>query len=264
MQSSRVRLMLIALLGVFAFGAVAAAAAQAEEAPFWTRETVRLGAGETHYITGKLLKEGETGAVPSVLSAATGQTVTCTGGKLKEGVLLGSAAGNPGTNDEVVVFTGCTVVNNGSACSVEGGTVTTNNVKSELVENVESSKVGKKLLVEFFPNKGVQFATLKFTGTACTVKSTIVEGQVAAEVLTDPGELPVELPNAKTEAHSWLLKFPKTPVTEVWLIKGGTGEVHVLETLKSFSEPSTLTGTALVLLANKELKTEEVNWSPLP
>ncbi len=263
MQSSRVRLMLVALLGVFAFGAVVAAAAQAEEAPFWSREGVRLGAGETHYITGKLLKEGEAGAVPSVLRAATGQTVTCTGGKLKEGVLLGSAAGNPGTNDEVVVFTGCTVENNGAACSVEGGTVTTKNVKSELVENVESSKVGKKLLVEFFPNKGVQFATLKFTGT-CTVAETIVEGEVAAEVLTDPGELPVELPNAKTEAHSWLLKFPTTPVKEVWLIKGGTGEAHKLATLKSFTEPSTLTGTALVLLANKELKTEEVNWSPLP
>ncbi len=263
MQSNRVRLMLIVLLSVFAFSAVAAAAAQAEEAPFWSREGVRLGAGETHYITAKLLKEGEAGATPVKLSSSTGVAVSCTGIKLKGGVLLGSAAGNPGTGGGILELTGCTVANNGSACGVEGGTLVTNNLKSELVENVENSKVGKKLLVEAFPNKGVQFATVRFTGT-CDIRSTIVEGEVAAEVLTDPGELPVELPNEKKEAHSWLLKFPATPVKEVWLIKGGTGSVQALETLKASGEPATLEGTGLVLLANKELKTEEVNWSPLP
>ena len=55
MQSSRVRLMLVALLGVFAFSAVVAAAAQAEEAPFWSREGTRLAKGETHYITSKII-----------------------------------------------------------------------------------------------------------------------------------------------------------------------------------------------------------------
>ena len=54
MQSSRVRLMLVALLGVFAFSAVAAAAAQAEEAPFWSIGGTRLEEGKTHYITAKV------------------------------------------------------------------------------------------------------------------------------------------------------------------------------------------------------------------
>ncbi len=54
MQSSRVRLMLVALLGVFAFGAVAAAAAQAEEAPFWSIAGARLEENKTHNITAKV------------------------------------------------------------------------------------------------------------------------------------------------------------------------------------------------------------------
>jgi transposase len=52
--------MLVALLGVFAFRAVAAAAAQAKEAPFWSvpksegsKETKRLAVGETRFITAK-------------------------------------------------------------------------------------------------------------------------------------------------------------------------------------------------------------------
>jgi len=45
--------MLVALLGVFAFSAVAAAAAQAEEAPFWSIGGTRLEEGKTHYITAK-------------------------------------------------------------------------------------------------------------------------------------------------------------------------------------------------------------------
>lgn len=246
MHSSRLGRLVVALLAVFALCAVAASAAQAEEAPFWSVKGARLGQGETRNIVGKVFSTNFT------LTSAGG-TVTCKALKLKEGVILGSNAGEPGTNDEIIEFTSCTVAGNGSNCKVTEPIVTTQ-VKSELVED---NATKKKLYVEFFPAKGVVFTTINFTGT-CTVTSTKVEGEVAGEVLTDPGEAAVELPNSPGSAESWLIKFPATPIKEVWLIKGGTGATHKLTTLKAFALPATLTGTALVSLESKEL------WSPLP
>ena len=98
-----------------------------------------------------------------------------------------------------------------------------------------------------------------------------MEGDIAGQVLTDPnngelGEL-VKLPNEKKEAKSWLITFPATPITKIWLIKGGLGE-RITVGLTAFSEPATLQGTELILLAKKnskgELESEEANWSPLP
>ncbi len=263
MQSSRVRLMLVALLGVFAFSAVAAAAAQAEEAPFWSIGGTRLAAGKTHYITTKIYNV--TGQAEGVtLKAATGQTFHCTTMKLKEGVLLGSNVGNPGTNDEVIEFSGeCTVANNGTGCKVKEPIVT-NSVKSELAESEKSTTA--ILLMEFFTTSG-PLAKLTFEGTGCVIKETTVSGKLAAEVREDPNNgtlgAVVKLPNEKKEAKSWLLNFPTTPITHVWLIKNEIGEETKLE-LVSFSERAAVSGTALILLANAKSESEETLWSPLP
>ncbi len=263
MQSSRVRLMLVALLGVFAFGAVAAAAAQAEEAPFWSIAGTRLAAGQTHYITAKTYNvTGNTEGF--TLTSETGQVVHCSTIKLKEGVLLGSNIGNPGTNDEVIEFSGgCSVLNNGTSCKPKEPIVT-NPVKSELVESEKSATAA--LLVEFFTTSG-PFVTLEFEGTACIAKSTAVSGKVAGEVREDPNNgtlgAVVKLPNEKIEKKSWLLNFPTTRIAHVWLIKNEIGEETKIE-LVSFSERSTLSGTALILLANAKKETEETLWSPLP
>ena len=107
MQSSRVRLMLVALLGVFAFSAVAAAAAQASKK---RRSGVSKEQGsrpaKRTFITGKSYTE-------TSLSTGSGcDPPKCPNGDTnrKRGVLLGSNAGEPGTNDEVIEFGGgCTV-----------------------------------------------------------------------------------------------------------------------------------------------------------
>jgi hypothetical protein len=266
MQSSRVRLMLVALLGVFAFSAVAAAAAQAEEAPFWSVGGARLEEGKTHYITAKAYNV--TGEEKGFTLAAVGKSVHCESARLNPGVLLGSKAGNPGTNDEVIEFFGSCTVTGETGCTKAVEPIVTHPVRSELVE---TQKENGSLLTEFKPETGVQFVTIKFEGT-CTLKETIVEGEVAAQVRTDPnngelGEL-VSLPNTKKEATSWLLHLPATPIKEVWLIKEGTGSLVKLKELKAFTEGASLTGTALVLLAKKnsegKFESEEVNWSPLP
>jgi len=260
MQSSRVRLMLVALLGVFAFSAVVAAAAQAEEAPFWSIKGTRLAAGETHFITAKSYKE------TSLASPTLGVTTKCSTVTLKEGVLLGSAATEPGTNDEVIEFGGvCTVTGNGAECKVEKESIVTKPVKSELVETEKGEK--GSLLTEFFPNKGAAFTTIKYVGAHCIHTEIIVEGSVAAQVLTDPnngtlGEL-VTLPNTKKEGTSWLLNFPEKPITSVWLIKAGVGS-QVSVGLLAGTEPATFEGTVLVLLANSKRESVEEKWSPLP
>ncbi len=263
MQPSRVRLILLALLSAFALSAVAAAAAQAEEAPFWSIGGTRLAEGKTHYITAKTYNvTGQTEGI--TLTAETGQVVHCKSIKLNEGVLLGSNAGNPGTNDETIEFSGeCTVANNGIACKVKEPIVT-KPVKSELVESEKSTTAA--LLIELFTTSG-PFATLEFEGSACTVKSTTLSGKVAGEVREDPNNgtlgAVVKLPNEKKEAKSWLLNFPTTPIKHVWLIKNEIGEETKIE-LVSFSEKSALSGIALILLANAKKETEETLWSPLP
>ncbi len=269
MQSSRVRLMLVALLGVFAFSAVAAAAAQAEEAPFWSREGVRLAKGETHYITAKKYK--------IFVLTTGGKIITCENVRLKEGVLLGSNASEPGTNDDVLeLFENCKVSGKIGGKTIEKCKVvepiTTVPVKSELVETVQGAT--GSLLTEFFPEKGEKFTSIEFTaepGGFCP-PTTAVEGSVAAQVRVDPNKPPelgelVSLPNGKKEAKSWLLNFPATQIKTAWLIKGGEGK-EVKLGLKFLTEEASVEGTALVLLAKKNssggFESEEVNWSPLP
>ena len=273
MQSGRVRLMLIALLGVFAFSAVAAAAAQAEEAPFWTvpkaegsKETKRLAAGETRFITAKSYRVS-TFSIPSL-----GIELTCPALKFKSGVLLGSNAGEPGTNNEVIEFEKsgtekCRQTGNGAepGCKIVEPIVTSN-VRSELAEDITK----KKLLVEFKP-EGARFTTVKYEEAArgdCKIGETSVEGSIAAEVFTDPNSPPtlgeaVELPNTHKVATSWLLNFPATPIKKIWLIKAGVGsEVRV--GLLTATEEAKCEGTPLILLANSKRETVEENWSPLP
>jgi hypothetical protein len=242
------------------------------EAPFWSTAGARLGAGATHFITAKIYKEGEKGNELKLETPSVGVVVSCTGVNLpfETGVIIGSEGGGaPGTNNEVVHFTGCTVTGNGEKCAVEGKEITTKPLRSELVANVESRTIGKKLLVEFAPFEGSTFATLKFkaeTGGKCTFTETPVEGSTAAEVLNEK-EKAVELPNTLEEGTSWLTRFPATGITEVWLMKEGPGNA-VKVGLKAFSlAASREVGTALILLAKvtgTTLESEETKWSPLP
>jgi len=271
----RIRLIGLALLAVFALSVVAASVAQAEEAPFWSIEGTRLAAGKTHFITTKVYKEGEKGQELKLETPSVGIIVKCTGLNFpfETGVILGSEAETPGTNNEVAHFTGCTVTGNGEKCLVVGKEVTTKPIKSELVENVEkegeTKKVGKKLLVEFAPAEGTNFVTLKFEaekGGECKFTESPVSGSTAAEVLNEKEE-PVELPNKLQEFNSGLTRFPATAITEVWLVKAGVGSA-VTVGLKAFSlVASREVGTALVLLAKvtgTTLESEERKWSALP
>jgi len=269
--------MLVALFGVLALGALTAAAAQAVEAPRWSIGGTVLPEGKTHYISAKAYK-------PFVLSNAGGTIkLECTEVKLKEGALLGSSAGNPGKNDEVLEFTNCNIKGTSGGKTIEKckgkEPVVTAAVVSELAETEKAEPENKKgsLLALFAPAEGSLFAKLEFTteaGGNCPVNTTVTGGEVIGQVLTDPNTPPtlgtlVSLESGATEAESWLINLPKTPILKVTLFKNGVATQVTDKGLEAFSESAILEGTALVLLAKKNattglLETEKTNWSPLP
>jgi hypothetical protein len=254
---TRLTSLVLAMLVVFAFGAVMAAAAQAEEAPRISVEGTILGAGSSREATVKMFSTNST-------LEAGGVTVTCTTLEAKAGAkLVGSAAGEAATGEATLRYTGCSVTGNGSPCAVEKEEVETKPLRAELVEDLTK----KKLLVDFLPATGSLFAELKFTGAGCTFKSTKVTGKdELLEVRTDPGNAIVELPGPVAEAESWLGEVEVPQQASFWLIKGGVGKDVVIEEaeqLQAFGAPATLKGTALILLA-KEGKSTKEKWSPLP
>ena len=277
MQSNRVRLMLVALFSALALGALTAAAAQAVEAPRWSIGGTDLAEGKTHYISAKAYR-------PFIIEVA-GARMECTVVKLKEGALLGSAAGNAGKDNEVIEFETCTVSGTFGGQKIEKCTmlkpIVTRAIKSELVEAAGAKPEEKKgsLLTLFTPAEGSTFATFEFstgTGGHCPPSPTSVTGQLLGQVLTDPNTPPtlgtlVTLESGATEATSGLINFPTTPITKYIRISGG--KVGAEETVKQFtalSEAAALEGTVLVTLAKKNTTTgllesePTATWSALP
>jgi len=267
----RFRLIGVALLAVFALWVVAASAAQAETAPSFTISGTRLISGKTHNFDARKF-----GATPFELKTPElGVRISCTGLSTEQGVLLGSNPGNPGKDNEIAVFSGCKLAEgNGSPnCELAGAshgigteTLPTNALKSDQVENIEGGAVGKKLYEEFFAAEAAAgFITLNFTGTGCTLFQVKVSGQAVAEArLDNVSEGSVELGQTPQERTSWLIKFPTTAITEVWLISGGVGVKRTTELLTA-GLPSTLSGTSLLLLVStKGVPEPNTLWSLLP
>jgi len=249
----RAKTMGVVLLALFAFSAIAATAAQAEEAPFWSIQGTRLAAGKTFELTAK--------AKTNQTLTAAGITITCTALALKEGaVLLGSNAGEPGRSDEIIKYTGCKVAGNGEPCEV--ATPGKEEVVTEALTNELAYASNKKsLVVEFKPIKGTILSKLKFSGSGCKETETSVHGVAVAKALTE-AEVLLELPNAVAQATSFLLKIEPTVKTKIWLITAGVGSEVETEEITAFGHEATLAGTALILLAEKGKSVEKL-WSPL-
>jgi hypothetical protein len=257
----RLQAMGAALLIVCALSAVAATTAQAEEAPYWSIEGTRLSAGKTFEITAKAV--GEEGDVnkPVVLGGGDPVEVACTGLKFAKGsVLLGSNAGEPGKGTEKIEYSGCTVKGNGSPCEVEKGEVKTEQLTNELA--YETNK--KSLVMTYKASSGKTYATAHYTGTGCLTTGAKITGEPVARVYTD-AEPPVllELPNSGTPAESFLFDTPREEQpAKIWLIKGGTGSSVETEPIEYAGLPGYVSGTILVLLAEKG-KSIEKKWCPL-
>ena len=240
-----------ALLAVFAFGAVMASVAQAEETkgPFWTVAGTRLGTGETKGLVVKAFTESKL--------TAGGVVVSCKKMEAKSGQISGAGLGESGKGGGSLRYSECEVTGNGASCKAEKGEEVTKNSELSWWRTPYQKSTVSGLLTSF--RKRIR--RLKFEGT-CTFKTTKVTGiDVLAEVLTDPGELTVELGGtSRGEAESWLLKVEAPQPSAFWLIKGGKGEevkIAAEEKLEAFGAKAELTGTALGEL------TGSPNWSPL-
>ena len=246
MSCARVKSTVAVLVAVFAWGCVAATAAQAEEAPFWSVEGARLAAGQTREITAKTYK---TKTHSGFTLTAGSRKISCPTIKLKEGAMVGSNVGNAGTTREVIELSGgCTVEGNGTECKIKEPLVS-NAVSSELVESEKGEK--GSLLTVFKPVSGTKFMLLVFEGSKCIIKEATVEGEVATEMLTDPNS--EELGSKITQSHepdetkSVLLNFPATAITKVWLVKAEVGSEAVVKGLTLAAEAAKLEGTAINL-----------------
>jgi hypothetical protein len=252
------RLMLIGV-AVCALGAAVASSAKAiSPAPYWTIGGSRLVAGKTHDFAADALE-------PFILNVPEeGVKIECSELTAEKGVLLGSNEGESGRDSKVAKFSGCKLIegNGAPSCELNGTTLTTNQLISELVESVSGAGGGKQLLEETFPASGASFVTLHFTGSGCTVSETAVSGQVVGEVrLATAAKGKVELGQTPEQATAWDLAFPATAIKEVWLITNGVGKVAKTKQL-AFADPSTQTGLALLSLANSKFESECSNWGP--
>jgi multisubunit Na+/H+ antiporter MnhB subunit len=260
----RFRLIAMALLATFAVGIATASTVQAKEAPFWTIEGTRLAAGKTHFINVKLYKEGEAGVVATL--TGSGVTITCKSAKIpfEAGALLGSNPEEPGTSNETIEASNCTVEGNGTKCNKIAEPIVTNPLKSELGFEKEE----KNLLLELKPVSGTNFATVKFTaepGGKCTIAEAKVTGSVVAEVLNEKGEN-VKLPTTREEVITYELRFPSTAITSFLLYKAGATELIEVG-LNGFGAAATLGSTMLLSLAKvtgTTLESQPSKWAPLP
>jgi hypothetical protein len=256
------------VLAMFAFSVSVVSSASAEVAPSFTVDGTRLVAGKTHNTEAKT-------KAPFVLTNTLGSAkVECTELGGEQSPLMGSNPENPGTSVGTATFSGCinATGSNGANCHLapsEGSTETstvirTEPLRGEEVDNVVSGTKGNQLLGEISPLKGAVFTTLFFSGE-CTLLATKVSGQVVAEVILDnSSEGTIELGQAAQERTSWLLRFPSTPITQVWLITNGVGKIRKTEQT-AFGEKSIQTGKELLELASTKSAPEpNALWSPLP
>jgi hypothetical protein len=258
----------VVLLAVLASSMAGASAAKAETAPSFTIGGTRLIAGKTH--------NGDARAIrPFVLTNFGGSVrVECSRLGTEETVTQGSNPENPGTGVGITVFSGCAnaVGSNGAECHLsnreEGAetitTLRTEPLKGEEVESVVNGTKGNQLLGEIFPAKGSVFLTALFGGD-CTVFAAKVAGQIVGEVLLDnASEGTIVLGQAPQERTSWLMRFPSSPITQVWLISNGVGKIVHTE-LDAMGGQAIEEGTALGLLSSSKFVPEpNALWSPLP
>jgi hypothetical protein len=206
-----IRTMLVAMLAVFALGAVTAGAAEALEAPHWNFAGKRLGVGET--------KEVTSGSSPVTISF--GDLVTKCSLAFSPGVkVLGSSSGNPGLAEFTMELSKCTEMLN--KCKIEHQPVKSEPLAGELVPIEEKRFEGPLALWIKPASKAEHPLFMKLELGACVNGSPLnLYGSLAAKVVYN-GWTPVEIGKEPAESKTVGLVFPLTQITAVEPVIGGT------------------------------------------
>lgn len=242
---TKLKVLGVAALLIFALSAITATAAQALEGPFYKVEGKRLAAGES--------AELETEATEQFVLSNGVQQIICTKLKVEpKATIRGSSKNVSGTSREILVFSGCSVTGNGEPCEVTGGTIKTEEVENILDFGEEKPKAGAGLLVLFKPVKGAVFVKVKFTGAGCTVPEAAVEGSVAGQSDNEAQERIKAESATETEGKSGLIIFPNPASTIDCFFNEKEVETCVKPSIKSFGKAAKFTGHALVKLSGKQ------------
>jgi len=230
----RIRPLMLAVMAMFVFSAVATASAQAKgtEGPSWMSEEGRVPPTETREV--KAVAE-----TPFILKNNTANVkIECKKLKFKAGsIITGSTGKNSGTGLGSTEFSGC------EGGAKEGKLTGCEPVKGEVNTQETVTTLGYAspnrtgpVLVLLKPQVGNSFVTIKFTGASCFATSTAVTGQVVGEATNGVEEPVATIKIAFSETG-------KTIYTET------EGALQSSKTsLVSFGSASTLTGTAGILL----------------
>jgi hypothetical protein len=223
----------IALLAVFAFGAIAANSAFAENGfeetgATWTYNNAPLGVGVKKELKVHLA-EGTTKSTLETTVAGQELDLTATGIECIE-CTIENKTGTVATADGFLQFTGVTVTKPLN-CSVPGGTIKTKALTAILGMGPAGST---KDTVKFTPQSGTTFALVELTGASCPISGTYkVTGTQFAESAANTG---VTLTDQKITASAAIqksagtassLKFGENAATltgsiEATIIGGGT------------------------------------------
>jgi hypothetical protein len=172
--------------------------------------------------------------------------------------------GEPGTSEEIIEFSNCSITGNGAKCvitSVAGAKnekIVTNNLKNEgvyLKFAAGAEKKGTPIGFLFKPITGTVLATVKFepaTGGTCTVAETKIEGSVAGESLSE--KKVVAYGENEKEAEVNEITFPGKTITTVWGVAKEEldAEAGNKVELKAFGLKATFEGKLNLKLKSKE------------
>jgi hypothetical protein len=260
------KIMGLCFVAAMALSAVVSASASATKNPQWVIcENVGTGGHwedaacskattNGSHETRLLAKENETREIQAVQISeqtlkSTAATIICTKLSLAKGsVLLG---GEPGKDNETIVYSGCTT--NIANCTVRSakaavGTIETNRLISTLTyssKEAEEKENQAATLTIFKPGTGKVFVDLILEGTGCPESLRGVELPVDGEVACTN-----EKGNAHSVSHE--LVCPKEAIKTYWLQVAGAAKEEKVTKLELGGMAATYSGTSSISLAGSQ------------
>jgi hypothetical protein len=236
-RMTRIKLVGLCLVAVFAFGAVAVAEAAAAEYIYKVNGK-KLEASEKKEITSKAKTEFTLTGEESVLGTKVKAITKCKKLKLNAAEKPVIVGGTPGKSEkEKIEFEECTATLGGSKCS--SVTIESASTNNEIVTIVLPASKAGKLGVLFTPASGKVFTTVK-------LKSCGIFGSHEAKV---EGSSAALVGSEKTEAVAGTLVYSETEeITEIEKSNNTKEKVG----LKFAGNPSKINGEAEVELVSKE------------
>lgn len=237
----RIRTIGLALMAVFAMGAVMASAASAAN-PTWGVEEAGV-AKELKVSTETRTVEGKANGTQKLnIGGSFGSTIACKSFKVSSAKIIG---GEPGTDQEIIEYGECEVEGKPN-CEINGkkakvATITTNLLTSKLVfRTKKAAEEGNAELTDtLFEPKSPEkvFVSVVLSGTCPLTGTFPVEGQVAAE-------------NVKGGEHlaEHELNAPATAISEYFTNPGAT-KVAVKALTFDTIFPASYVGKSVIKLA---------------